>query len=121
MALVRLETNVFVAEAKAMEINRKLASAVAKVTGTPPGDMRVEIAGNRRMRMAEVGDEPLAHVQVRGVDFPKERAAELTNAICPALLNGIGVQDSRVYIAVISDRNSMWRVNGDAGKRDRAS
>lgn len=112
MALIRFETNASVPEDRVKIITQNLTKAVARVTGESEREMRVEIAGNRRMRMAE-SDEPIAHVEIRNVEFPKDRARELTQAVCPVLEEAMGIHDSKVYIAVISTRNSMWRVNGD--------
>lgn len=111
MAIVRLETNAGVPEDREKIIKQNLTKAVARIAEEPESGVRVEIAGNRRMRMAE-SDEPIAHVEIRDVELPKSRAGELTRAICPVLEETMAVQDDRIYIAVISRRNSMWRVNG---------
>lgn len=112
MALIRFETNTSVPEDRARIVTQNLTKAVARVTGEPETEMRVEIAGNRRMRMAE-SDEPIAHVEIRNVEIAKDRAKELTQAICPVLEEAMGIRDNHIYIAVVSTRNSMWRVNGD--------
>lgn len=112
MPLVRVETNAVLHEAILNSLRQGLASAVGGMAGCGPAGTRVEIAGGRNMRMAGLDDEPLVHVEIRDVDFPKDRAAELTAAICPVLSRNIGVAGGRVYIAVVSNRNSMWRVNG---------
>ena len=112
MALIKFETNSRVSEERARSITKNLAKAVAGITGEPASGIKVEIAGDRRMRMAE-SDEPIAHVEIRNVEIEKSRAGELTSAVCPVLEDAMGIRDSKVYIAVISTRNSMWRVNGD--------
>lgn len=111
MALIRFETNTSITEDRVRTITQNLTLAVARVTGEQERDIRVELASNRRMRMAD-SDEPIAHVEVRGVEFPKDRARELTQAVCPVLENALSISGDKVYIAVISNRNSMWRVNG---------
>ena len=112
MALIRFETNATILDDKAKIISQNLTKAVGRLTGEPLSEIRVELTGNRRMRMAD-SDEPIAHVELRNVDFPKDRACELTRAVCPVLDDAMGIRDDKVYIAVISNRNSMWRVNGD--------
>ena len=112
MALIRFETNVNIPDDKARIITQNLTRAVCRLTGEAPAETRVELAGNRRMRMAD-SDEPIAHMEIRDVEFPKDRAQELTRAVCPVLEEALGIRDNRVYIAVVSKRNSMWRVNGD--------
>lgn len=111
MALIRLETNASVPEDRAKTLAQTFRKAISLLTGEPATEVRVEIHGDRRMRMA-TSDEPLAHVELRNVEFPKDRAAELTRAVCPVLDNTLGIHENNVYIAVISKRNSMWRVNG---------
>lgn len=111
MATVRFETNAGVPEDRAKIIVQNLTKAVARVAGLPEAEVRVEIASNRRMRMAD-SDEPIAHVEIRNVDISKDRAGELTRAVCPVLEEAMAIQDDRIYIAVVSSRNSMWRVNG---------
>lgn len=112
MALIRFETNTSIGEERARIVRQNLGKAVSHITGEPEQEMRVEIAENRRMRMA-TSDEPIAHVEIRNVEIAKDRARDLTQAVCPVLEDTLAIQDSNIYIAVISKRNSMWRVNGD--------
>lgn len=111
MAIVKFETNAGIPEDRARIITKNLTKAVARIADEPEAEVKVEVTGNRRMRMAD-SDEPIAHVEIRDVELPKERAGELTRAICPVLEEAMGIQDNRIYIAVVSRRNSMWRVNG---------
>ncbi len=111
MALIRFETNMNIIEDRANLFVRKVKKAVAPLLGEPETEIRVELAGNRKMRMAK-SDEPIAHLEVRNVEFPKERADEITRAICPAVEEAFAIHDHNIYIAVISRRNSMWRVHG---------
>ncbi|MCD8140252.1 MAG: hypothetical protein LUE17_10830 [Planctomycetaceae bacterium] len=111
MALVRVETNVSVGEDRAKSIRTKMARAVATITAEPERDVRVEVAGDRRMRMAATGDN-LVHVEIRNVEISKDHAPELTRTICPVLEEALAVRGDQIYIAVVSTRNSMWRVNG---------
>ena len=108
MALIRLETNMNVLEDRAKVFMKKVVKAAAIVLGEPESEIRVEIAGNRKMRMA-TSDEPIAHVEIQ-----KDRGPELTQAICPVVEEAFAIQEHNVYIAVVSRRNSMWRVNGGA-------
>jgi len=112
MALIRFETNTHIPDDRGKIIVQNLTKAVARITGEPETEIRVEMAGNRRMRMAE-SDEPIAHVEIRNVEIAKDRARELTQAVCPVIEDALGILDNRIYIAVVSTRNSMWRVNGD--------
>ncbi len=112
MALIRFETNTSTPEERVKVITKNLIRVVARFTGEPESEIRIEIAGNRKMRMAE-SDEPIAHVEIRNVEIPKDRAKELTNAICPVIEDVFAIHANHIYIAVVSPRNSMWRVNGD--------
>ena len=112
MALIRFETNAGIPDDKVKVITQNLGKAVGRITGEPATEIRVEMAGNRRMRMAQ-SDDPIAHVEIRNVEIAKDRARELTQAICPVLEDAMGIPERQIYIAVISNRNSMWRVNGD--------
>lgn len=114
MAVIKLETNASVPDERMGALARSLLQTLSRLLGTPSSEMRVEAAGNRRMRMAQ-SDDPIVHVEMKGVDFPKDRAGALTSAICPVIQEALGVSESKIYIAVVSNRNSMWRVNGDAG------
>lgn len=112
MPTLKLETNSRIPEEKIAKLSKSLAAAVAGATGEPPGAFRVELAADQRMRMAD-SDTPVAHVTIQGLDFPKDKAALLTGALCPLLENQLGIDGNRVYIAVVSMRSSMWRVNGE--------
>lgn len=111
MATVRFETNINIPDDRAKIITQNMTKAVARIAGIPELDVRVELSGNRSMLMAN-GDESLAHVGISNVDIPKDRAQELTRAICPVVEEALAIKDNRIYIAVVSTRNSMWRVNG---------
>lgn len=112
MALIRIETNVALAERSATALSRGARGLMAGVLGGVDGDVRVEIAHGQRMRMA-VSEESVVHVKIMGVDFPKERSRELYSAFCPLIRESVDVDENRIYIVVISTRNSMWRVSGD--------
>ncbi len=116
MALLRLETNVSVPEEGAKVLQSKLTRQLAPLFNEQGNHVRLEIAANRRMRMASA-DEHLVHLEIRDVEFPKDRADELTNIVCPIIDEVLSIGPKSVYIAVISARNSMWRVNGDAGNK----
>ncbi len=111
MALIRFETNMNIIEDRAKVFVKKVTKAVAPVLGEPETEIRVELAGNRKMRMAK-SDEPIAHLEIRNVELPKDRADEITKAICPAVEEAFAIHEHNIYIAVISRRNSMWRVSG---------
>lgn len=112
MAVIKLQTNASVPDDRMGMLARSLLQSLSRILGLPSSEMRVEAAGNQRMRMAE-SDEPIVHVEMKGVDFPKDRATHLTDAICPVIRDAIGVSENKIYIAVVSNRNSMWRVNGN--------
>lgn len=111
MAIVRFETNIGVPDDRAKIISQNLTKAVARIAGEPESEVKVGIVGNRNMLMAK-DNESLAHVEINSVDLPKERAGELTRAICPVIEEALGIPDSKIYIAVVSRRSTMWRVNG---------
>lgn len=111
MATVRFETNATVPDDRGKIVMQNLVKAVARIAGEPESEVRVEIFGNRTMLMAKQG-ELIAHVEISNVDLPKDRAGELTRAICPVVEEALAIPDDRIYIAVVSRRNSMWRVNG---------
>lgn len=112
MALIRFETNANTPEERVKIISRNLTRVVARFTGEPETEIRVEFAGNRKMRMA-ASDEPIAHIEICNAEIPKNRARELTQAICPVVEDVFGIHNNNIYIAVISKKSSMWRVNGD--------
>ncbi len=111
MALIRFETNMNIIEDRAKVFVKKVVKAAAPVLGEPETEIRVELAGNRKMRMA-ASDEPIAHLELRNVELPKDRAQDITRAICPVVEETFSIQEHNIYIAVISRRNSMWRVSG---------
>ncbi|MCD7896907.1 MAG: hypothetical protein LUG50_09580 [Planctomycetaceae bacterium] len=117
MALLRLETNATVPEEGAKVLHSKLTRHLAPLFEEPENQVRLEIAANRRMRMA-TSDEQLVHLEIRNIEFPKDRAEELTDLVCPIIEDVLSIGPKSVYIAVISARNSMWRVNGDAGNKN---
>ncbi|MCC8165703.1 MAG: hypothetical protein LIQ31_06050, partial [Planctomycetes bacterium] len=84
MALLRLETNASVPEEGAKVLQSKLTRRLAPLFEERENQIRLEIAANRRMRMA-TSDDHLVHLEIRDVEFPKDRADELTNLVCPII------------------------------------
>lgn len=116
MATIKVETNSHIPEERIRPLSVGLCKALAQLTGEPEPSFSAELAGNRRMRMAE-SDEPIAHVEIRGTEFPKDRAAELSAVVSALLDEHLSIHEEAVYIAVVSSRMSMWRVNGSDVKR----
>lgn len=113
MALIKFQTNVSLPGDAARALTENLIKAVARTTNVPAHAIRVELSPNLRMRMADP-DEPIAHIEIREVEFPKDRARELVTAICPILEHSANIKESNVYMAVISKNNSMWRVTANS-------
>ncbi len=119
MARIKFESNVAVSEDAVKIISKNLVKAVSRVTGEPESEMRVSIFGNVRMRMAAAENAAIAHIEIRDVQISKDRARELTQAICPVVEEALNIVEHNLYIAVVNPgRNSMWRVNGDLGKTE---
>ncbi len=119
MARIKFETNVPVPEDAVKIISTNLTRAVSRITGEAEGEIRVHIFGNVRMRMAAAEHAPIAHIEIREVHISKDRAVELTRAICPVVEEALSIAEHNLYIAVVNPgRNSMWRVNGDIGKTE---
>ncbi len=111
MALIRMQTNMNVFEDRVGLFTKKIIKAVAPALGEPETEIRVEIMGSRKMRMA-TSDEPIAHMEIRNVEVPKDHGDALAKAICPVVESVFAIQSHNVYIAVVSNHNTMWRISG---------
>ncbi len=119
MPFIKLESNLNIPEERAAPLSRALVRAVSKLTGEAEKDLSVNLAGGRRMRMANT-DDPIAHIEIKGVEYPKDKAQPLAEAISAIVEEQLGIPDDRIYIAVVSNRLSMWRVNGAERRQERA-
>ena len=111
MPYLKLETNVPIPDAKAGELLKHLSATVARVTGKPESSVQVGMIGGQRMFMAG-SEEPTAHVEVKGIGFPEERARDMSESICALLSGTLGIKGNRVYLAFVSYKGSMWGMNG---------
>lgn len=111
MPYLKLETNVEIPDDKVPALMKRLSDAVVAVTGKPERVVQVAVAGGGRMLFAG-SEEANAHVEVKGISFPEESAKGMSEAVCAVLRDCLGIPGSRVYIAFVSYKGSMWGVDG---------
>lgn len=105
MPYVRLQTNAQLGDANALL--KELSAAVAKVTGKPETFVQVAAQGEIPMCMAGNGS-PTAHVEVKALGFPKDKAKPISAALCKILEDRLKIDGSRVFIVFSSHEGAMW-------------
>ena len=113
MPYVRIETNVQITDDKAQNVMRGLVAELSRLLSAPAAAVKVEAVRGVKMRMADEGDMAV-HIEIRQCDYPKERSKELLDAFVKVVGETLGIPRKNVYIAVISNRNSMWKVLEEA-------
>jgi hypothetical protein len=112
MPHIRFETNIQIPDDKSRNVLLGLGAELSRLMSLPAGEVRVEVAGGRRMRLAGDGDM-VAHIEIRQCDYPRKRSEELLDAFARVVDGNLGIGRENIYIAVISNRNSMWKVLGN--------
>ena len=111
MPLIKFTTNMQLPEERMEELGRKLAKGLCSVTGEPESATKVELAGGRALRSGGGSEDRAAHIEIRNSEVAKPQADSLTQALCPVVEDVLAIAKEKVYIAVLTNRNSMWRAN----------
>lgn len=111
MPLIKFTTNMQLPEERMEELGRKLAKGLCGVTGEPESATKVELSGGRALRSASGVEERAAHIEIRNSEIEKAQADSLAQALCPVVEEVLAIDKAKIYIAVLTNRSSMWRAN----------
>lgn len=111
MPLLKLQTNLNVAETTAHGLLESLTTLVVRELGKPREVVQVLLEDGCALTFAGTTD-PNALVELRALGLAEGRTAHLSKSICDLLERKLGIAPARVFINFQDFRRTMWGWNG---------
>lgn len=111
MPYLKIQTNVTLDADQQASLLRQASTAVASALGKPESYVMVALQPDTPMLFAG-SDQPLAYLELKSLGLPRQRSAELSEALCGLIETQIGAPPSRTYIEFADPDRSMWGWNG---------
>ena len=111
MPLLKLRTNVCIANDKTPQLMSELSQLLASETGKPERYVMVEIEGERNMLFGGSPD-PLAYVECKSIGLSAVQAKSLSQSISGVLNAQLQINADRVYIEFSNCPAEFWGWNG---------
>ncbi|RLA25595.1 MAG: hypothetical protein DRQ62_02055 [Gammaproteobacteria bacterium] len=111
MPLIKLRTNVSIADDKTPQLMSELSQLLASETGKPERYVMVEIEGQRNMLFGG-SSEPVAYVECKSIGLSSAQAKSLSPSISQLLNTRLQISADRVYIEFSNCPAEFWGWNG---------
>ncbi|MCK5355529.1 MAG: hypothetical protein KAJ63_10460 [Methyloprofundus sp.] len=111
MPLMKLRTNVSLADDKTTELMSELSQLLASETGKPERYVMVELKGDRNMLFGGSAD-PVAYVECKSIGLSTAQAKSLSQSISEVLSAQLHINADRVYIEFSNCPAEFWGWNG---------
>ena len=109
MPLLSITTNVSASGAEDRLLNQASAE-VSRILGKPESYVMVRLEHNPHMLFAG-NSEPLAYLELKSINLPTDRTAELSQALSALLTTFLGINAERIYIEFANAERHMWGWN----------
>ena len=111
MPLIKLRTNVSLADNKTTQLMSDLSQLLASETGKPERYVMVEVKGDRNMLFGGSPD-PVAYVECKSIGLSATQAKSLSQSIPEVLNTQLQISADRVYIEFSNCPAEFWGWNG---------
>ena len=111
MPLLKIQTNIRLEQAAEPALLKQLSETVANELGKPERYVMVTIETDIAMLFAG-SDQPTAYLELKSLDLPEEKNAELSKALCGAIAQTLSISSDRIYIEFTSPPRHMWGWKG---------
>ena len=111
MPLIKLRTNVSIANDKTPKLMSEFSQLLASETGKPERYVMIEIEGERNMLFGG-NPEPLAYVECKSIGLSSGQAKSLSKSISQILNSQLQISSDRVYIEFSNCPAEFWGWNG---------
>jgi phenylpyruvate tautomerase PptA (4-oxalocrotonate tautomerase family) len=112
MPLLKIQTNVNVAEGKRDALLKNASRAIAQLLGKPEQYMMVSLEAERPMMFAGTS-EPAAFMDLRAIGLPVGKTGQLSALLCDLAKAELGAAKERVYINFTDVPANLWGWNGE--------
>ncbi|HHM06484.1 MAG TPA: hypothetical protein ENJ19_12210 [Gammaproteobacteria bacterium] len=111
MPYLLVQTNQKIAPAEQAAALGKLSKITAELLGKSERYVMVALQPDTPLLFA--GDSrPVAYLELKSIGLPVERTAELSQGLCQAVEDLLGVPGERVYIEFADAARPLWGWNG---------
>ncbi len=111
MPYLRIQSNISVDSADKKSLLTKASASVASQLGKPERYMMTYLDTDCAMTFGG-SDEPLAFVELKGLNLSESQTTELSGVLCELLFAELGIPQDRTYIVFSDVSPSMWGWNG---------
>ncbi len=111
MPLLKIQTNRPIDATAQKTLASKASQTVADLLGKPERYVMVSIEHNPAMLFGG-SDEPLAYLELKSIDLPEARTADLSHSLCEMLKETLDLSADRIYIEFSDAPRKMWGWNG---------
>ena len=111
MPLLKIQTNIRLEQAAESALLKQLSKTVSSELGKPERYVMVAIETDVAMLFAG-SDQPSAYLELKSLDLPEEKSAELSKALCDAIAQPLSIASDRIYIEFTSPQRHMWGWKG---------
>jgi len=111
MPYLKIQSNISADSAKKQSVLAKASATIAEQLGKPERYMMTAMDTDCAMTLGG-SDQPLAFVELKGLDLSESRTGELSGTICQLLQAELGIPQDRVYINFSDIPRAMWGWNG---------
>jgi phenylpyruvate tautomerase len=110
MPLLNLTINQPLDADRQQNLLRAASSLTASILGKPETYVLVQLQHNPAMLFAG-NDAPLAYLELKSINLPEQRTAELSAALCDLLEQQLEIPPQRVYIEFSNAQRHLWGWN----------
>jgi len=111
MPVVRINTHCAASAEKKAVFLRLISATTASMLGKP--ESYVMVIFNEQPQMLFAGSpEPLAYVELKSLDLPKDRTTEYSSRLCALIGEQLDIPPERIYIEFSAPERHMWGWSG---------
>jgi phenylpyruvate tautomerase PptA (4-oxalocrotonate tautomerase family) len=111
MPVLKIQTNVVIAEEAKKKLLQDSSAKVAAMLGKPERYVMVMIESNPNMLFA--GDNsPLAYMELKSIGLPGDQTSAFSEALSKLVQQQLSIPPDRVYIEFANAERHMWGWSG---------
>ena len=111
MPTLIIKANAPLADDRTGALLRAASTTVSQVLGKSEAYVMAIYERNPRMLFGG-SDAPTAYLELKSIGFPRERAPEISAALCGLITRHLGIPAERIYIEFADADRKLWGWSG---------
>ena len=107
MPYLSIQTNKILSASEINEFLSRASKMVSEILQKPESYVMIALPEKTAMLFAG-SSEPCAFLQLKSLDFPEQRSAEISNSLCCLVADCIGIDSARIYLECSSPVRHLW-------------